>query len=479
MRAAVLMCVAWSLAGANDFGCAQEKRADLAAQKTDVTAEFPWQVGYAQADVTPRSGQAMMAGFSTERYADGVLSPLRAQVLVLQDKAGHRAMLCTVDVLGFGPDSVQVLRHRLQTAYGLAPSAVCLAASHTHWGPAINFHTNFAIGSPNIWYLAFLEETIVRLAGTAIGNLAPAEVSYGACNAQIGMCRRLPDKNGHIIFAPNPIGSYDRHTPIVRICRKESPRQLIVVGHACHPTSTGQINKWSPDYPGAMRDRMEAKIDDCRTLFVMGCGGDAKPVVKNPKTGRDEFAAQPDQSRAVGEELADEVLRRLRDKLVPLSATLQTAIVRGALSLEKSQTHQEIVDLALTGDQRSYRTWWARQSMVYPDNRRALDYEVQTWRLGPLTLVALEGEVCADWGGMIRAMAPADPVMIVAYANCCSAYIPTARIIRERGYEGDDAHTVYSLPARFQPRMELELSGLILSALGRTSQQQAVDVPMR
>jgi neutral ceramidase len=473
MRVIVSICLAGLLVGANvGLGWAEDKPADIAGQTPDAVIEFPWQVGYAQADITPKPGQAMMAGYGEERYAEGVLSPLRAQVLVFQDAAGRRVMLCTADVLGFGSDTVQVLRHRLQTTYGLPPSAVCFAASHTHWGPAINFRTDFAIGAPNVWYLAFLEEAIVRLAGEAIGNLAPARLCYGACDVQIGMNRRLPDKDGHVSFAPNPAGSYDRHTPIVQIRRKQSPRQLIVVGHACHPTSTGKVNKWSPDYPGAMRDRLEAKIDDCRAVFVMGCGGDAKTVVKNPKTGRDEFAARPDQSQAVGEKLADDVLRRLREKLIPLSATLQTTIARGTLSLEKPPTHREIVDLAMNGDLRSYLTWWARQSLACPDNRRTLDYEVQVWRLGPLTLVALEGEACADWGNMIRAMAPADQVMVVAYANWCSAYIPTARIIREGGYEGDAAHAVYCLPARFRPQMERELRELILDALGGVRRSQ-------
>jgi neutral ceramidase len=125
--------------------------------------------------------------------------------------------------------------------------------------------------------------------------------------------------------------------------------------------------------------------------------------------------------------------------------------------------------MALSGDPRSYSTWWARQSLAFPDNRRTLDYEVQAWRLGSLTLVALEGEVCADWGGMVRAMAPKEPVMVVAYANSCAGYIPTARIAREGGYEGNTSHMAYFLPARFQPGIEAELTGLIRRVLGRAN----------
>ena len=69
--------------------------------------------------------------------------------------------------------------------------------------------------------------------------------------------------------------------------------------------------------------------------------------------------------------------------------------------------------------------------LAYPDRCRQQRYEVQSLRLGELTIVALEGEVCSEWGGMARAMAPTKHAMVVAYANHCPGYIPTARIIRE------------------------------------------------
>jgi neutral ceramidase len=435
-------------------------------------AAGPWQVGFAQAEITPKPGQAMMTGFARERIVQGVLAPLRAQVVVFQDAAGRRAALCTADVLGFGPDTVAVLRHRLQTKHDLAPAAVCLAASHTHWGPAVNFRFNFMAGGPDVWYMAFLEQTMLRLVGEALDDLAPAEIAYGSCDVQIGICRREVLPNGKVRWGPNPAGNYDRTTPLLRIARQKSPKQLVVVAHGCHPTSTGNVEKWSPDYPGAMRDRLEAELGDCRAVFVMGCGGDTKVTVKNPQTGKEEFAAHPDHSRAAGEKLADSVLRHLREgKVAPLPAALRTATVGGTLSFDEPLPREKIVEMALSEKplpDAPYSIWWARQNMVYPDDRRALDYEVQAWRLGPLAMVALEGEVCSEWGGMARAMLPQHPVMVVAYANHCPGYIPTARIIREGGYEGDLSHYIYLLPARFHAKMEAELSELIRRAVTTT-----------
>ena len=75
---------------------------------------------------------------------------------------------------------------------------------------------------------------------------------------------------------------------------------------------------------------------------------------------------------------------------------------------------------------------------------------MQAWQLGGLTLVALEGEVCADWGGMTRSLATTPHAMVIGYANHVPGYIPTARIIGEGGYEGNTSHVgAYFLPRAF------------------------------
>ena len=433
-------------------------------------ASAGWQTGYAEADITPKVGAAvMMAGFGRERQATGVESPLLAQALVLQDAAGRRAVLIAADVLGFGRTTVDSLRRKIEAAHGIAPEYVCFAASHTHWGPSINHRTSSSIGDVNVWYLAFLESTLLELVDQALNNLSASEIAFAATRVQIGMCRRLPDARGEIRWAPNPDGSYDPETPIVWIRRQDSPRRIVLVGHACHPTSMGRIEKWSPDYPGAMRRKLESELDDCRPMFVMGCGGDAKVTYPDPKTARPVFAASPEMCYRAGFALADAVLERLNDErsLHPLGAELDATLVRGTLSLQPPPGREEIEKLALEGDFRAPGVWWARKSLAFPDPRREVDYAVQLWRLGSLTLIALEGEVCSEWGPICRSMATTEHAMTVGYANEVSCYIPTARIIREGGYEGDTSHRAYLLPAPFEPTMEEELTALVRQAVRR------------
>ncbi len=430
-----------------------------------VNVSWAWEVGYSEADITPPAGQAMMAGFGRERYAGGTIAPLRAQAIAFRDRDGRTAALVTADVLGFGRVSVEAMRRQIEEKHQLPAKAICFSASHTHWGPAINYRTNFGIGGPNVWYIGKLEETLVRLVGEAIAELSPATITYSSTQAQIGACRRNPNERGEIGWGPYLAGSYDSHTPIVQVRRSASPQQIVLVGHACHPTSSGAVGKWSPDYPGAMRRKLEQELPDSRAMFVMGCGGDAKVVVRD-ESGQYRFAADPQESDAAGIELADQVLRRLGEgNLSELQSGLRTTLVRGSLSLQPPRNREEIERMAYGGNPRSHVTWWAGQSLAYPDHRRRQRYEVQAWQLGELTIVALEGEVCADWGPMTRALAGTEHAMVIAYANHCPGYIPTARIVREGGYEGNTSHMAYFLPAPFEPRVETELTRLVQTAL--------------
>src|SRR5262245_50753987 len=72
--------------------------AAVAPQKTLAVERNPtsrWQIGYAEADITPAPGEAMLAGFGQPRQVAGTLAPLRAQALAFEDTKGRRALLFT------------------------------------------------------------------------------------------------------------------------------------------------------------------------------------------------------------------------------------------------------------------------------------------------------------------------------------------------------------------------------------------------
>jgi len=426
----------------------------------------PWSIGYAEADITPAPGQVQMRGFGSERYAKGTWMPLRVQVAALRDADAHTGLLITADVTGVERVMTEAIRRDIARKYGIAARDIILAASHTHWGPATQFHATFAAGGPNVWYMAFLEETILAAVDAALADLAPAGIEYGAIDLRGIACNRRLPRNGQITWGPYPEGSVDSHTPILRVRRDRSPRQIVIVGYACHPTSSGSMEKWSPDYPGAMRDCIASRLSDAKAMFVQGCGADAKVVCKDPQTGERVFAADPNQSRQAGETLAQAALACLEaGRMVPLVGSFASSLATGQLSYGRPWSREEMEREAYTGSRKKYYTWVARQSLALPDVSRSFRYDVQVWKLGgTLTLFAMEGEVCSPWGPMLRAMARTDHAMGLGYVNHVDAYIPDQRIIREGGYEAGEAQKFF-LPGPFTENIDREIKGIVTAAL--------------
>ena len=436
------------------------------AARADQAADRQWSVGYAEAQITPGAGQVQMSGFGRERYAKGSLAPLLTQILALRDREGRTGVLITADIAGFGRVMTEAIRRSTARKHGIPAENVILAASHTHWGPATRFHATFAAGAPNVWYMGFLEDKILGSVDAALEDLSPATIEYGSIDFRgIGCNRRLP-KDGKITWGPYPEGSFDGHTPILRVGRGKSPNQLLVVGHACHPTSSGTIEKWTPDYPGAMRDYLAAELPETKALFVQGCGGDAKVVHEDPQSGKLVFSADPKRSKAAGEKLAKAVLGHLeKGRMIPLAGQLTCSLASGQLSYGERWTREEMEREAYTGSKNRYYTWVARQFLALPDDSRSYRYDVQIWKVGnQLTIFGMEGEVCSPWGPTLRSTAPTGQAMVIGYVSNVDAYIPDKRIVREGGYEGGEAQKFF-LPGPFTEKIESEIKPIVTKAL--------------
>ena len=94
---------------------------------------------------------------------------------------------------------------------------------------------------------------------------------------------------------------------------------------------------------------------------------------------------------------------------------------------------------------------------------------VQVLRFGnSLTLIALSGEVVADYSARLKRELPAERLWNAGYCNDIFAYVPSMRILTEGGYEADASIIYYGLPTRFAPAIEDTLVNKVLELVKRT-----------
>ena len=83
-------------------------------------------------------------------------------------------------------------------------------------------------------------------------------------------------------------------------------------------------------------------------------------------------------------------------------------------------------------------------------------YPVQVWTIGNHPLVSLGGELVVGYAINVKQMLGPEAI-VFGYSNDVMNYIPTSTILKEGGYEGDIAHVVYGLPAKWQPGIEANI----------------------
>jgi hypothetical protein len=101
---------------------------------------------------------------------------------------------------------------------------------------------------------------------------------------------------------------------------------------------------------------------------------------------------------------------------------------------------------------------------------RRIPYPVQAIRFGKdLTVVALGGEVVVDYA--LRAKREfnhkKEPLIIAGYSNDVMCYIPSARVLKEGGYEAVDSMIYYGQPGPFTEEIEETVFRAVRTALKR------------
>lgn len=354
-----------------------------------------WKAGIAAAKITPADPLPMAGYAGRTEPAEGTEQELFAKAIAIEDAAGGRVVLITLDLIGVSDGLRSKVVAGLGSARGIPAHAILLNASHTHCGPDYRHEAATA-------YLAALKRAIVDVAVRAVDALAPAELTYGIARASVSMNRRTPSPTGYLNH-PNPQGPVDQSVPVLAARDPDGRIRGILLGYACHNTTMG-FRRWLGDYAGYAQEYLEEDHPGTKALFMMGCGGDQNPYPRSEL----KYAQRHGRTLATAVEAALEVNQKEPRHQRKLSGTIRSAF--------------GTVDLPFTDPKRP-----------------PLAYPVQAIRIGDgVLLVALGMEATVDYALRLKQelTKPDGPaIWIAGYSNLYPGYVPSRRVLLEGGYE--------------------------------------------
>jgi hypothetical protein len=420
--------------------------------------------GAARIDITPE-GPVWMSGYAARnKPSEGVLMPLWAKALALEDARGNRAVIVTTDLIGLPMELTDLVAARAMEKYKLDRASLVFNASHTHTGPVVrgNLSVMESQQPPHREALAAyrqtLQQKLLDVIGAALADLAPAELAFAYGEARFGVNRRQFTPTG-VVIGVNPDGPVDPRVPVLRVTSPSGKVRALLFGYACHNTTlTAEFYQLSGDYAGFAQAELEKEFPGAVALFVQLCGGDQNP---NPRS-KLEYAEQH------GRTLAAEVARVARTAMSPAGGRIRAAYQLAALPFAphtREQFEQELKDANV------FRQRRARLMLQLYDERREprqLRYPVQAVRLERgFTLIALGGEVVVDYALWAYRTWPQERLMVAGYSNDVACYIPSARILREGGYEAVDSMIYYGQPGPFTEEVEARIQDAVRQVMKR------------
>jgi hypothetical protein len=395
-----------------------------------------------------------MAGFAARtKPSEGKYQDLFVKALALQDASGQRAVIITSDLVGVTRYWREPVLQQAKERFGLEPAQVLINASHTHCGPVIG-KAYYSWSDPE--YTASLVKKTVVAIKQALDDLEEAQVwrGRGSCTMSVNRRRPLPDRPSRVdpSLLPNPQGLTDPDVPVLRVTRKNGTVKAVLFLYACHPTTMGGY-LLGGDYAGFAQRYVEKEFPGAVALFLQGCGGDIKPrnVGSN---GR--FKDGPlEVVDGLGRELAQAVITALAGKLVRVEGALSTR--QAAVDL-LAQPLPARAELEIRAQGKDYRAEWARKTLASlkagKELRTSLPEIVHVIALGDdFTLVGLSGEACVEYALRLKRELGRD-LWVAGYSNDVSAYIPSARMVPEGGYEVERSLVGTSQATPFQPGIE-------------------------
>jgi neutral ceramidase len=384
------------------------------AQAADGT-EF--RVGAADRDITPPAGIPMWGyGARHDMLSQGALDPLMAKAIVIA-AGDDKVALVGID-LGRGPTEAMMKTIRQEITAKSGIRNVMITGSHTHHGPVIELTDEPGLGKGKfdvaVSYSQRLPGLFVEAILDADKNLKPARIGVATESVTL-------NRNRHTKRQPKVT---DPMLGVIRFDDLDGKPIAVLVNFAAHPVMTKEsVLKYSADYPGFLKNKVEAELAT-KCIFMQGASGDMSP---NPDPG----AWEP---KSFGEAVAGHVIALARSVKTEVPAHPS---VKGRVDTFQFKTRVNLKNpLVVAMFSRAFFPEITRAfAKVYGDGLTA---ELNTVLInGELALVGGSGEFFCNHANRLKARSYVKYTLFFGYCNGHGMYFPTIEAASEGGYGAD------------------------------------------
>lgn len=428
--------------------------------------------GTAKAIITPSDpvGRIMVMG----NKAKGVHHDIYARALVLND--GKRRLVIVTYDLNCLDVATPILRSRCLHELGIDPAYLVLMATHNHSAPIQIVPANFDYGR-------WLAERIFGLIKEAIANeRGPVKLYFGYKSTNlIRSDPRYPSIYG---IAGKPV---DSELQLLKVVQGDKVIALLF-SQGTHPMQVS-FSKIDPGHPGYTVEELERRMPGTLAMYADSCGGDQFPKIGTIMIGT------MGQIKRLATKLADEVMDISSGPMVEVSGPIVSKLEVIGLPLAEPLSYDEALKLAkkvpkdigfVPYPDPNRGSNWIRSllshyeqkipfpkktterictddgflvvSLAEPREFPCRYEETIVAKIGPMVLVAMQGEVCAEIGLRIKNSFRSQlPIMVCAYMGEHNLYIPTRRLVEINAYQAQVIQIQYASPVGWAREVEDEM----------------------
>ncbi len=416
------------------------------------------EIGIAVRDITPELPIRLAGYAGRKRAADKLDSPLLVQALALKNLSGERFVFVALDNCEVSHAFMQPVLQQLADQLHLGRGEVAVVSSHTHSAPVLQQTlTSMAQGAAEDGeriqkYSRSLQAKIVEVVGTALADCQPATLEQGLGRATFAMNRRVY-QGDNVVFGDNPDGPVDWDVPVLRVKGTNGAVRAILFGYACHGTSVRNGDDWyvvSGEYMAYARQLLETHQPGAVAMYLTGMGADSDPAPRGRLL----------DAKRHGLELAGAVIGALDRPMRAVRGPFKLAYDEVELPLAAPPGREQIEKDAQSQDihvKKRAEAYLKRLNAGEP-LPQSIKLPLAVLRLGDdLTFVLVGGEMVVDYSRRIKRLLADDHPWPIGYAYEVPCYIPSARLIKEGGYETDSSLIYYGYYGPFRGAIENQL----------------------